>query len=155
MAGEPTITIIGTVASEPDLKYLASGAAVTNFSVASTPRSLDKASNEWKDGETMWVRCAVWRDAAENVAESLVKGTRVIVQGRLKVRSYEKDGVTRTNIEMDVDEVGPTLRWATAKVTKAARSGNSSAGGYTPKTSRSSVPSQVADPWATTTEAPF
>lgn len=127
MAGEPVVTIIGNVASDPDLKFLASGAAVCNFTVASTPRVKD--GDAWKDGEAMWVRCAVWRQQAENVAETLTKGMRVIVSGRLKVRSYEKDGVKRTSLEMDVDGVGPELRYATAKVNRVSRSGGDTSGG--------------------------
>lgn len=127
MAGEPITTIIGNLASDPDLKFLANGAAVCNFVVASTPRT--KKGDVWEDGEAMWVRCAVWRQQAENVAETLTKGTRVIVSGRLKVRSYEKDGVKRTSIEMDVDGVGPELRYATAKVNRVSRQGGDTSGG--------------------------
>jgi single-strand DNA-binding protein len=127
MAGEPITTIIGNLASDPDLKFLPSGAAVCNFVVASTPRV--KKGDNYEDGEAMWVRCAVWRQQAENVAETLTKGTRVIVSGRLKVRSYEKDGVKRTSIEMDVDGVGPELRYATAKVNRVSRGGGDTSGG--------------------------
>jgi single-strand DNA-binding protein len=146
MTGEPLVTLVGNVAAEPDLKFLPSGASVCNFSLASTPRVKDGES--WVDGETMWVRCAAWRELAENVAESLVKGTRVIVQGRLKVRSFETDaGEKRTSIEMDVDAIGPELRFATAKVTKTQRSDG---GGQQPsrlaaRPQRSSAPS--SDPW--------
>lgn len=124
MAGDTNITVIGNLTGDPELRFTPSGAAVANFTVASTPRTFDRQSNEWKDGETLFMRCSVWRDAAENVAESLTRGTRVIVQGRLKSRQYEtKEGEKRTVMEMDVDEVGPSLRYATAKVNKTQRSG--------------------------------
>ena len=124
MAGETTITIIGNLVDDPDLRFTPSGAAVANFRIASTPRTFDKQTNEWKDGETLFLTCAVWRQAAENVAESLQRGMRVIVQGRLKSRSFEtREGEKRTVFEIDVDEVGPSLRSATAKVTRASRSG--------------------------------
>jgi single-strand DNA-binding protein len=124
MAGDTIITVIGNITGDPELRFTPSGAAVANFTVASTPRQFDRQSNEWKDGETLFMRCSVWRDAAENVAESLQRGTRVIVSGRLKSRSYEtKEGEKRTVIEMEVDEVGPSLRYATAKVNKTQRGG--------------------------------
>jgi single-strand DNA-binding protein len=124
MAGDTVITIIGNITGDPELRFTPSGAAVANFTVASTPRAFDRQSNEWKDGETLFMRCSVWRDAAENVAESLQRGTRVIVSGRLKSRSSEtKEGEKRTVIEMEVDEVGPSLRYATAKVNKTQRGG--------------------------------
>ncbi|MBW3084148.1 Single-stranded DNA-binding protein [Austwickia sp. TVS 96-490-7B] len=130
MAGETTLTIIGNLTSDPELRFTPSGAAVANFTVASTPRTFDRQSNEWKDGETLFMRCSIWRDAAENVAESLVRGTRVIVTGRLKSRSYEtKEGEKRTVIEMDVDEVGPSLRYASAKITKTQRGNGGGFGG--------------------------
>jgi len=129
MAGDTVITVVGNLTADPELRFTPSGAAVANFTVASTPRTFDKNTNEWKDGDALFLRCAVWREAAENVAESLHKGTAVIVQGRLKQRSYEtKEGEKRTVVELEVDEVGPTLRRASAKVTKAQRSGGS--GGY-------------------------
>ena len=122
MAGDTVITIIGNLTGDPELRFTPSGAAVANFTVASTPRQFDRTSNEWKDGETLFMRCSVWRDAAENVAESLQRGTRVLVSGRLKSRSYEtKEGEKRTVIEMDVDEVGPSLKYATAKVNRTQR----------------------------------
>lgn len=131
MAGDTTITIIGNLTGDPELRFTPSGAAVANFTVASTPRTFDRQSNEWKDGETLFMRCSVWRDAAENVAESLVRGTRVIVSGRLKSRSYEtKEGEKRTVIEMEVDEIGPSLRYASAKVTKTQRGGGGGGGGF-------------------------
>jgi len=124
MAGDTVITIIGNLTADPELRFTPSGAAVANFTVASTPRQFDRQTNEWKDGETLFMRCSVWRDAAENVAESLQRGMRVIVSGRLKSRSYEtKEGEKRTVVEMDVDEIGPSLRSATAKVNKTQRGG--------------------------------
>ena len=130
MAGDTVITVVGNLTADPELRFTPSGAAVANFTVASTPRTFDKNTNEWKDGEALFLRCSVWRQAAENVAESLHRGTAVIVQGRLKQRSYEtKEGEKRTVYELDVDEVGPSLRWATAKVTKASRGGGGGGGG--------------------------
>ena len=130
MAGETVITIIGNLTNDPELRFTPSGAAVANFTVASTPRTFERQSNEWKDGETLFMRCSVWRDAAENVAESLVRGTRVIVSGRLRSRSYEtKEGEKRTVVELEVDEVGPSLRYATTKVNKTSRGGGGGGGG--------------------------
>ncbi len=129
MAGDTVITIIGNLTTDPELRFTPSGAAVANFTVASTPRQFDRTSNEWKDGETLFMRCSVWRDAAENVAESLQRGARVLVSGRLKQRSYEKDGAKHTIVEMEVDEVGPSLRYATAKVNKTQRGGSGFNGG--------------------------
>ncbi len=130
MAGDTLITIIGNITGDPELRFTPSGAAVANFTVASTPRQFDKASNEWKDGETLFMRCSVWREAAENVAESLQRGTRVIVSGRLKSRSYEtKEGEKRTIIEMDVEEIGASLRYATVKVNKTQRQGGGNPAG--------------------------
>jgi single-strand DNA-binding protein len=124
MAGETTITVIGNLTNDPELRFTPSGSAVANFTIASTPRTFDRQSNEWKDGETLFLRAAVWREAAENVAESLTKGMRVIVTGRLKSRSYEtKEGEKRTVIELEVDEIGPSLRYANAKVNRTQRSG--------------------------------
>jgi single-strand DNA-binding protein len=131
MAGDTIITVIGNITGDPELRFTPSGAAVANFTVASTPRQFDRQSNEWKDGETLFMRCSVWRDAAENVAESLARGTRVIVSGRLKSRSYEtKEGEKRTVVEMEVDEVGPSLRYATAKVNRTQRGGGAGGGGF-------------------------
>jgi len=125
MAGETTITVIGNLTNDPELRFTPSGSAVANFTVASTPRTFDRQSNEWKDGETLFLRASVWREAAENVAESLTKGMRVIVSGRLKSRSYEtKEGEKRTVIELEVDEIGPSLRYASAKVNRTQRSGS-------------------------------
>ncbi|HPF81626.1 single-stranded DNA-binding protein [Nostocoides australiense] len=131
MANETTITIIGNLTGDPELRFTPSGAAVANFTVASTPRTFDRNSNEWKDGETLFMRCSVWREVAENVAESLHRGTRVIVSGRLKSRSWDdkETGQKRTVIEMDVDEVGPSLRYATTQVTKTQRGGGNFGGG--------------------------
>ena len=125
MAGETQITVIGNLTADPELRFTPSGAAVANFTVASTPRQFDRQSNEWKDGETLFMRCSVWREAAENVAESLQRGARVIVSGRLVSRSWDdkETGQKRSVMEMQVDEVGPSLRYATAKVNKTQRGG--------------------------------
>ena len=124
MAGETQITVVGNLVADPELRWTANGASVANFKVASTPRTFDRQANQWVDGEALFVPCSVWKEAAENVAESLTKGMRVIVQGRLKARSYDdRDGNKRTSWELDVDEVGPALRFATAKVTRAQRNG--------------------------------
>ncbi|CAM5509339.1 single-stranded DNA-binding protein 2 [Streptomyces avidinii] len=129
MAGETVITVVGNLVDDPELRFTPSGAAVAKFRVASTPRTFDKQTNEWKDGESLFLTCSVWRQAAENVAESLQRGMRVIVQGRLKQRSYEdREGVKRTVYELDVDEVGPSLKSATAKVAKTT--GRGAQGGY-------------------------
>ncbi len=130
MAGETPITLVGNLTADPELRFTPSGAAVANFTVASTPRTFDRQSNEWRDGDAMFLNCAVWRQAAENVAESLQKGMRVIVQGRLKSRSYEtREGEKRTVFEVDVDEIGPALRYATAKVTRTSSGGGQGGGG--------------------------
>jgi single-strand DNA-binding protein len=130
MAGETVVTLVGNLVDDPELRFTPSGAAVANFRVASTPRTYDRQSGEWKDGESLFLSCSVWRQAAENVAESLQKGMRVIIQGRLKSRSYDdREGQKRTVFEIDVDEVGPSLRSATAKVTRASRSGGGEGGG--------------------------
>jgi single-strand DNA-binding protein len=124
VAGDTVITVIGNLTSDPELRFTPSGAAVANFTVASTPRTLDRQSGEWKDGEALFLRCNIWRQAAENVAESLTRGARVVVQGRLKQRSFEtKEGEKRTVVELEVDEIGPSLRYATAKVNKVSRGG--------------------------------
>lgn len=131
MAGETPITVIGNLTADPELRFTPSGAAVANFTVASTPRTFDRQSNEWKDGEALFLNCSVWRQAAENAAESLTRGMRVIVQGNLKARSYEtREGEKRTVFEIDVQEVGPSLKYATAKVAKTSRSGSGGGGGY-------------------------
>src|SRR4051794_9729714 len=129
MAGDTVITVVGNLTADPELRFTPSGAAVANFTVASTPRTFDRQSGEWKDGEALFLRCNIWRQAAENVAETLTRGARVIVQGRLKQRSFEtREGEKRTVIELEVDEIGPSLRYATANVTKASR--GSGGGGY-------------------------
>jgi single-strand DNA-binding protein len=142
VTGETTITIIGNLTDAPELRYTNSGTAVANFRIASTPRHLDKTSGEWRDGEPLFLPCHLWREAAENAAESLTRGTRVIVTGRLRQRSYEtREGEKRTVIELEVDEIGPSLRYARAKVMRMARSG--ATGPATPR-------SDDTDPWATT-----
>jgi single-strand DNA-binding protein len=147
-AGDTTITMIGNLVDDPELRFTPSGAAVAKFRVASTPRYLDKATNEWKDGESLFLQCQIWRQAAENVAESLTKGMRVILSGRLKQRSYEtKEGEKRTVFEVEVDEVGPSLRNATAKVTRTQR-----AGGAAP--AAASTESFNDDPWAAASTSP-
>ena len=131
MAGETPITLVGNLVDDPDLRFTPNGVAVANFRVASTPRQFDRQAGEWKDGESMFLTCTVWRQYAENVAESLAKGMRVIVQGRLKQRSFEtREGEKRTVFEIDVDEVGPALRSATAKVAKVQRQGGGQQGGF-------------------------
>jgi single-strand DNA-binding protein len=146
--GDVNITVVGNLTDDPELRFTPSGAAVANFTVASTPRFLDKATNEWKDGDALFLRCSVWRQAAEHVAESLQRGGRVIVTGRLRQRSYEtKEGEKRTVVELEVDEIGPSLRFATAKVTKAARGGGGSSYGGGSQGGGSSAPGGD-DPWA-------
>lgn len=130
MAGEPPITLIGNLTGDPELRFTPSGAAVANFTIASTPRTLDRQSNEWKDGETLFISCAVWRQVAENVAESLTRGSRVVVHGRLKARSYDdRDGNKRTVFECDVEEIGASMRYATLKISKTSRSDGGGFGG--------------------------
>jgi single-strand DNA-binding protein len=179
MAGETTITLVGNLTADPELRFTPSGAAVANFTVASTPRTFDRQTNEWRDGDAMFLNCAVWRQAAENVAESLQKGMRVIVQGRLRSRSYEtREGERRTVFEVDVDEIGPALRYATAKVSRNPSGGGGQGGGRpsgaTPGGggqgggfgddpwasgggAAGSRPQQSSDPWATpqSDEPPF
>ncbi len=150
-AGDTTITMIGNLVDDPELRFTPSGAAVAKFRVASTPRYLDKQTNEWKDGESLFLQCQIWRQAAENVAESLTKGMRVILSGRLKQRSYEtKEGEKRTVFEVEVDEVGPSLRNATAKVTKTQRAGGTSGGFSAP----AAADSLNEDPWAAASSSP-
>lgn len=135
MAGETIITVIGNLTNEPELRFTPSGSAVANFTIASTPRTFDRQSNDWKDGETIFLRCNVWREAAENVAETLTKGMRVVAQGFLKQRSYDtKEGEKRSVMELEVQEIGPSLRYASAKVTRAQRTDGASGngGGFTP-----------------------
>jgi single-strand DNA-binding protein len=130
MAGETTITVIGNLTADPELRFTPSGAAVASFTVASTPRTFDRNTGEWKDGEALFLRCNIWRQAAENVAESLTRGSRVLVSGRLRQRSFEtREGEKRTVVELEVDEVGPSLRYATAKINKVNR-GSGGGGGY-------------------------
>ncbi|HEY3339973.1 MAG TPA: single-stranded DNA-binding protein [Propionicimonas sp.] len=172
MAGETIITVVGNLTADPELRFTPSGAPVANFTVASTPRMFDRQSNEWKDGDALFLSCAVWRQAAENVAESLTKGMRVIVQGRLRQRSYEtREGEKRTVVELEVEEIGPALKYATAKVTRSSGgsgggnySGGSPAGGGGSSWSNSNAStggqndrSGGADPWASaqSEEPPF
>ena len=157
MAGDTTITVVGNLTADPELRFTPSGAAVANFTVASTPRIFDRQSSEWKDGEALFLRCNIWREAAENVAESLTRGSRVIVTGRLKQRSFEtREGEKRTVFEVEVDEIGPSLRYATAKVNKASRGGGGggfgggSGGGAAAGGGGGSRPAATAtndDPW--------
>jgi single-strand DNA-binding protein len=153
VAGDTTITVVGNLTADPELRFTPSGAAVANFTVASTPRTFDRQTSEWKDGEALFLRCNIWREAAENVAESLTRGSRVIVTGRLKQRSFEtREGEKRTVFEVEVDEIGPSLRYATAKVNKASRSGNSGGGfgggGGQPRQSNTNNSAPPADdPW--------
>ncbi|MEV4540100.1 single-stranded DNA-binding protein [Micromonospora echinaurantiaca] len=153
MAGDTTITVIGNLTDDPELRFTPSGAAVAKFRVASTPRFMDKASGEWKDGEPLFLSCTVWRQAAEHVAESLQRGARVIVSGRLRQRSYEtREGEKRTVIELEVDEIGPSLRYATAKVQKMSRSGGGG-GGFGGGGGQGGG-GNFDDPWASAAPAP-
>jgi single-strand DNA-binding protein len=145
MAGETVITVVGNLVDDPELRFTPSGAAVANFRIASTPRTFNRQTNEWEDGEALFLSCSVWRQAAENVAESLTRGMRVVVQGRLKARSYEtREGEKRTVFEIEVEEVGPSLKFATAKVTRATRGGGG--GGYSGGGQQGGGGD---DPWAT------
>ena len=160
MAGETTITLVGNLVDDPELRFTPSGAAVTKFRLASTPRTFDRTTNEWKDGESLFLTCNVWRQPAENCAESLQRGMRVIVQGRLRQRTYDtKEGEKRTVYEVEVDEVGPSLRNATAKVTKANRQSPSSGTGQSRDSRPQSPASGTDDPWASSSslhdEPPF
>src|SRR5882724_11575899 len=142
MAGETVITVVGNLTADPELRFTPSGAAVASFTIASTPRTFDRQSGEWKDGEALFLRCSIWRQAAENVAESLTRGTRGIMSGRLKQTSYQtREGESRTSLELDVEEIGPALRYATAKVNRASRSGSDFNG-------TSANASAESDPWA-------
>jgi len=168
MAGETVITVVGNLTDDPELRFTPSGAAVAKFRVASTPRTLDRQSGEWKDGEPLFLACNIWRDAAEHVAESLQRGSRVIVQGRLRQRSYEtREGEKRTVYELEVDEIGPSLRYATAKVQKMNRSGGGgggfgsggggnrqSGGGTSGGNTSGGGGGNFDDPWATAAPAP-
>ncbi len=149
MAGDTQITVVGNLVDDPELRFTPSGAAVANFRIASTPRTFDRQTNEWKDGEALFLSCAVWRQAAENVAESLQKGMRVVVQGNLRSRQYEtREGEKRTVFEIQVDEVGPSLKYATAKVTRTQRQGGSTYGGGQQGGGQGGAPADN-DPWAT------
>jgi single-strand DNA-binding protein len=163
MAGETVITVVGNLTDDPELRFTPSGAAVAKFRIASTPRTLDRQSGEWKDGEPLFLACNIWRDAAEHVAESLQRGARVIVQGRLRQRSYEtREGEKRTVYELEVDEIGPSLRYATAKVQRMSRSGGgaggggfgaSNGGGSGSRQPSSGGGGNFDDPWATAAPA--
>jgi single-strand DNA-binding protein len=168
MAGETIITVVGNLTADPELRFTPSGAAVASFTVASTPRTFDRQTNEWKDGEALFLRCSIWRQAAENVAESLQRGMRVVASGRLKQRSFEtREGEKRTVIELDVDEIGPSLRYATAKVNRTQRGSStgggfgSSGGGTSGGSGGGSGGQQAEDPWGSapvagsTDEPPF
>ena len=146
MAGETIITVVGNLTADPELRYTQNGLPVANFTIASTPRNFDRASGEWKDGEALFLRASVWREFAEHVAGSLTKGSRVIATGRLKQRSYQdREGNNRTSIELEVDEIGPSLRYATAQVTRAASSGGAGGGGG----QRQQVQQGADEPWST------
>ncbi|MDQ6850114.1 MAG: single-stranded DNA-binding protein [Actinomycetota bacterium] len=167
MAGETLITVVGNLTADPELRFTPSGAAVASFTIASTPRTFDRNTSEWKDGEALFLRCSLWRQAAENAAESLTRGMRVIASGRLKQRSFEtREGEKRTVIELDVDEIGPSLKYASAKVNRTQRgSSSSSSGGFGSSGSGGGASSTNADdPWgsaqpagaeATSDEPPF
>ncbi|MDT0116524.1 MULTISPECIES: single-stranded DNA-binding protein [Microbacterium] len=145
MAGETVITVVGNLTADPELRYTQNGLPVANFTIASTPRTFDRQANEWKDGEALFLRASVWREFAEHVAGSLTKGSRVIATGRLKQRSYQdREGNNRTSIELEVDEIGPSLRYATAQVTRAAGGGNGGGGGQ-----RAQVQQSNDEPWST------
>ncbi|MEQ4566215.1 single-stranded DNA-binding protein [Paenarthrobacter sp. CAP02] len=147
MAGETTLTVIGNLTNDPELRFVPSGSAVANFTIASTPKVFDRQSNEWKDGETLFLRSSVWREMAENVAESLTKGMRVVASGRLKPRQYEVNGEKRTAIEFEIDEIGPSLRFANAKVNRTQRAGNAGGFGGQQQPAMAAAAPQ-ADPWA-------
>ena len=152
MAGDTQITVVGNLVDDPELRFTPSGAAVANFRIASTPRTFDRQTNEWKDGDALFLSCSVWRQAAENVAESLQRGMRVVVQGRLKSRSYEdREGQKRTVFEIEVEEVGPSLKYATAKVSRTTRQGGGGGGfgGGAPQGGPAGGGAPADDPWAT------
>ncbi|GLK16333.1 single-stranded DNA-binding protein [Herbiconiux flava] len=149
MAGETVITVVGNLTADPELRYTQNGLAVANFTIASTPRTFDRASNDWKDGEALFLRASVWREFAEHVAGSLTKGSRVVATGRLRQRSYEtKEGEKRTSIELEVDEIGPSLRYATAQVTRASSGGAGGGGGSFNGGGQRGGQSAVEEPWA-------
>lgn len=155
MAGETTITVIGNLTADVELRFTPSGSAVANFTIASTPRTFDRQSNEWKDGDTLFLRASIWREAAENVAESLTKGMRVIASGNLKMRQYDdkKTGEKRTSTELEVQEIGPSLRYANAKVNRTQRNGQGGGNGQGGQSNQgggfSNTNAPAADPWAT------
>lgn len=145
MAGEIVITVVGNIVADPELRYTQNGVAVAGFTIASTPRNFDRAANEWKDGDPLFLRASVWKESAEHVAGSLTKGMRVVAQGKLKQRSYQdREGNQRTAIELEVDEIGPSLRYATAQVTRSAGNGTSQATG-----GAWSAPQASSEEWAT------
>ena len=159
MAGETVITIIGNLTADPEIRTLSNGSEVVNFTIASTPRTFNRQSNQWEDGQALFLRCSAWRDLAEHCARSLAKGMRVIAQGRLQQRSYQaQDGSNRTVIELQVDEIGPSLRYATAQVQKMQsggyQGGNANGGGYQ-QPQQAQQQSQGADPWAAPVEPEF
>ncbi|MGO1847828.1 MULTISPECIES: single-stranded DNA-binding protein [unclassified Microbacterium] len=146
MAGETVITVVGNLTADPELRYTQNGIPVANFTIASTPRTFDRASSEWKDGEALFLRSSVWRDYAEHVAGSLTKGMRVVAQGRLRQRSYEtREGEKRTTIELEIDEIGPSLRYATAQVTRIQGGG----GGGAPRQAVGGGAQKSEEPWST------
>jgi single-strand DNA-binding protein len=146
MAGETVITVVGNLTADPELRYTQGGLAVANFTIASTPRNFDRASSEWKDGDALFLRASCWRDFAEHVAGSLTKGSRVVAQGRLRQRSYETaEGEKRTSLELEVDEIGPSLRYATAQVIRAPRDGSQPA---RQQSDQSTVAAPAGEPWA-------
>ena len=160
MAGETVITIIGNLTADPELRTTSAGAQVASFTIASTPRTFNRQSNQWEDGQALFLRCSAWRDLAEHCARSLAKGMRVIAQGRLQQRSYQaQDGSNRTVIELQVDEIGPSLRYATAQVQKMQsggyQGGNANGGGYQQQPQQAQQQSQGADPWAAPVEPEF
>lgn len=156
MAGETTITVIGNLTADPELRFTPSGTAVASFTIASTPRTFDRQSNEWKDGETLFLKANIWREAAENVAETLTKGNRVIVQGNLKARTYTtKEGEKRTVNELEVTEVGPSLRYASGKLTRNPRANQATSSSTEASgAAQASAPAQASDPWATRPTTP-
>lgn len=158
MAGETVITVVGNLTADPELRYTQNGLPVANFTIASTPRNFDRAANEWKDGDALFLRASVWREFAEHVAGSLTKGMRVIAQGRLRQRSYQdREGNQRTAIELEVDEIGPSLRYATAQVTRTAAAGGAQHTNAAPAASEEpwQTPSAQTDGWATSTPGGF
>jgi len=157
MSNETVITVVGNLTADPELRFTQSGLAVVNLTIASTPRSFDRASNEWKDGDSLFLRCSAWRDVAEHIAASLVKGCRVVAQGRLKQRSYEtNEGEKRTSIELEIEEIGPSLRYATATVSKAVAGGAPRGSGEIPQSWSAQTPGTPAvDSWPASDETPF